>query len=194
MASRAKAVLDACVLHPFHLRNLFLQLAVDDVIHLFWTDEISREWLKSVSARVAAAPMERLIGQLAKMNAVLPNANVRDWERHLGDIPALPDNNDRHVVAAARGAGAEYIVTWNMTHFPKAILEPLNVAAINPDDFLVQLLAADVEVVVDVVGRARLYLTKSAPSLRDYLDILANQKVTKFVRQFRTLGGCASES
>jgi hypothetical protein len=30
--SRAKALLDACVLHPFHLRNLIIQLAFDDVI------------------------------------------------------------------------------------------------------------------------------------------------------------------
>ncbi|HJT15626.1 MAG TPA: PIN domain-containing protein [Dongiaceae bacterium] len=110
MASKVKAVLDACVLHPFHLRNLFLQLAVD-VIDLFWSDEISREWLKSGSVHVASAPMERLIGQLAKMNAVLPDANVQGWEQYLQDIPALPDDNDRHVVAAARQAGAGYIVT-----------------------------------------------------------------------------------
>lgn len=194
MASKAKVVLDACVLHPFHLRNLFLQLAVDDVIDLFWSDEISREWLKSVSARVATAPMERLLGQLAKMNAVLPNANVQRWEQHLQDIPALPDDSDRHVVAAAKQAGAEYIVTWNIAHFPQAILGPLHMAAINPDHFLVALLRSDVELVIDVVERARLNLTKSAPSLRDYLDILANQKVTKFVGQLRSLSGGASES
>lgn len=194
MASKVKAVLDACVLHPFHLRNLFLQLAVDDVIDLFWSDEISREWLRSVSERVTTAPMERLLGQLAKMTAVLPNASVQGWERHLADIPALPDDKDRHVVAAARQAGAEYIVTWNMAHFPKAILGPLHVAATNPDDFLVALLGADAELVIDVVERARLNLTKSAPSLRDYLDILANQKVTKFVGQLRSLSGSASES
>jgi predicted nucleic acid-binding protein len=194
MASKVKAVLDACVLHPFHLRNLFLQLAVDDVIDLFWSDEISREWLKSVSARIAAAPRERLVGQLARINAVLPNANVQGWERHLAGIPRLPDDNDRHVVAAARQAGADYIVTWNMAHFPKAILSPLHVAAINPDDFLVDLLGADAALVIEVVERARLNLTRSAPDLQDYLDILANQKVTKFVGQLRSLIGGASES
>ena len=105
MASKAKAVLDACVLHPFHLRNLFLQLAVDDAIDLFWSDEISREWLRSDSKTVVTAPMDRLIGQLARMNAVLPNANVQGWERHVEDIRGLPDEADRHVVAAAMQAG-----------------------------------------------------------------------------------------
>lgn len=194
MAFRVKAVLDACVLHPFHLRNLFLQLAVDDVIDLFWSEEISREWLRSVSARVAAAPMERLIGQLAKMNAVLPTANIQGWERHLTDIRGLPDDNDRHVVAAARQAGAEYIVTWNMAHFPKSILGPLHLSAIDPDDFLMELLKTDAELVGDVVERARLNLTKSAPSWQDYLDTLANQKVVNFVGQLRFLHGGASES
>jgi len=194
MASKAKAVLDACVLHPFHLRNLFLQLAVDDAIDLFWSDEISREWLRSDSKTVVTAPMDRLIGQLARMNAVLPNANVQGWERHVEDIRGLPDEADRHVVAAAMQAGAEYIVTWNIAHFPKSALEPSQLVAINPDDFLIGLLEADAEVVIDVIERARLNLTKSAPGLQDYLDILTNQRVTKFVGHLRSLRWGASES
>ncbi|HJT15627.1 MAG TPA: hypothetical protein VJ790_23595 [Dongiaceae bacterium] len=61
----------------------------------------------------------------------------------------------------------------------------MHVAAINPGDFLLKLLEPDAELVIDVVERARLNLTKSAPSLQDYLEILANQKVTNFVEQLR---------
>jgi hypothetical protein len=66
--------------------------------------------------------------------------------------------------------------------------------AINPDDFLVNLLRTDAELVLEVVGRARQNLTKSDPDMESYLDILANQKVTKFIEQFRRLRESGSGS
>jgi len=33
-------VYDACVLYPFHLRNLLIQLAVDGLVAARWTDAI----------------------------------------------------------------------------------------------------------------------------------------------------------
>ena len=35
-------VLDACVLYPFHLRNIVMQVAVDRLIDARWTDGIRR--------------------------------------------------------------------------------------------------------------------------------------------------------
>jgi hypothetical protein len=39
------AVYDACVLYPFHLRNLLVQCAVDRLVDARWTDEIHDEWI-----------------------------------------------------------------------------------------------------------------------------------------------------
>src|SRR5215470_6750134 len=41
----AIAVFDACILYPFHLRNIVVQAAVDRLIHARWTDEIHEEWI-----------------------------------------------------------------------------------------------------------------------------------------------------
>ena len=37
------AVYDACVLYPFHLRNLLVQCAVDRLVEARWTNDIHDE-------------------------------------------------------------------------------------------------------------------------------------------------------
>ena len=52
-------------------------------------------------------------------------------------VEAMPnDPKDRHVLAAADRANAAAIVTFNLSDFPPAHLEPFAVAAIHPDEFL----------------------------------------------------------
>lgn len=185
--SRAKALLDACVLHPFHLRNLIIQLAFDDVIEVFWSDEISKEWMQSVSQAKPSIPLDGLRSQLNRMNAVLPAANVTGWDQHVARITELPDDGDRHVVAAAKQAGAQYVVTWNLGDFPREIMLKHGLVAQDPDNFLTMLLRAETELVCDVVDRARLNLTRSAPDMAAYLDVLENQRVTRFVAELREI-------
>lgn len=38
------AVFDACILYPFHLRNIVVQAAVDRLVEGRWTDAIHGEW------------------------------------------------------------------------------------------------------------------------------------------------------
>jgi 23S rRNA C2498 (ribose-2'-O)-methylase RlmM len=42
------AVLDACVLYPPALRDLFMWLAVDMVYQPRWTNQIHDEWIRNV--------------------------------------------------------------------------------------------------------------------------------------------------
>lgn len=41
------AVFDACVLHPFHLRNLLAQVFADRLVEARWSGEIRDEWIRS---------------------------------------------------------------------------------------------------------------------------------------------------
>jgi hypothetical protein len=43
------AIYDACVLYPFHLRNLLIQCAVDRLVEARWTDDSQRVDQKSDS-------------------------------------------------------------------------------------------------------------------------------------------------
>lgn len=46
------------------------------------------------------------------------------------------DAKDLHVLAAAVRANAEVVVTFNTRDFPENALKPYDVAALHPDDFL----------------------------------------------------------
>jgi hypothetical protein len=112
----AIAVFDACILYPFHLRNVLIQAAVDRLVEARWTDEIHDEWIRNLTARTPALPIERLQNTRRLMNDALPTAMVSGYEHHVPEVN-LPDPNDRHVVAAGITAGASIILTWNLRHF-----------------------------------------------------------------------------
>ncbi len=46
------------------------------------------------------------------------------------------DPKDRHVLAAAVLAGADYLVTYNLKDFPVRSYEDYNLSVLHPDDFL----------------------------------------------------------
>ncbi|WP_423247953.1 hypothetical protein [Thermus thalpophilus] len=54
----------------------------------------------------------------------------------------LPDEDDRHVVAAAYWGGAEAILTFNIKDFPEPELSRFDLVALHPDDFLLELAGA----------------------------------------------------
>jgi hypothetical protein len=70
------AVFDACILYPFHLRNVVVQPAVDRLVEGRWTDEIHDEWMRNLAARAPAIPAERLRNTRRLMNEALPAAMV----------------------------------------------------------------------------------------------------------------------
>jgi hypothetical protein len=53
-------VYDACVIYPFHLRNLLIQLAVDGLVAARWTDAIHEEWIRNL-ASAGNVSRERLL-------------------------------------------------------------------------------------------------------------------------------------
>jgi hypothetical protein len=84
------AVFDACILHPFHLRNIVVQAAVDRLVEARWTDAIHDEWIRSLTTDVPAIPIERLQITRRLMNDALPAAMVSRYEEHIPMV-TLPD-------------------------------------------------------------------------------------------------------
>jgi len=77
MASKPPvAVYDACVLYPFHLRNVLIQCAFDGLVDARWTDAIHDEWMRNLAANTPAFPIERLIATRDRMKAVLPDERL----------------------------------------------------------------------------------------------------------------------
>jgi len=178
------AVLDACVLYPFHLRNVLIQCAFDRLFDARWTDGIHAEWIRNLAVNSPGTPVSRYEATRDKMKAILPTADVAG---HQALIPSLllPDPDDRHVLAAAIAGKASVIVTWNLKDFPAAALQPHGVAAVSPDDFLVSIQATFPAELIDSVKRARQNLRKTLPSVDDFLDALERQGLTAFAAILR---------
>jgi predicted nucleic acid-binding protein len=173
------AVFDACVLYPFHVRNLLIQCAVDGLVDPRWTDDIHAEWMSNLAANAPHIPIERLELTRARLKAVLPDADVVGY-RDLVPTLALPDENDRHVLAAAIVGKASVIVTWNLKDFPAASLAPHSVTCIGPDEFLMQLHAAFPDALFASVERARRNLRKTVPSVTEFIGAIDRQGLSSF--------------
>lgn len=115
-------VYDACVLYPAALRDLLVRLAASGLYQARRTARILDECFKSI---VEARP--ELAGKLdrtrALMEAAIPAAMVTGYEPLVPTL-TLPDEDDRHVLAAAIRCGAQVIVTTNLRDFPTEALAP----------------------------------------------------------------------
>lgn len=180
MASKPPvAVYDACVLYPFHLRNVLIQCAFDGLVEARWTDNIHDEWTRNLVANTPALPIERLIATRDRMKAVLPEADVTNYRPLVASLK-LPDPDDRHVLAAAIAGKASVIVTWNLKDFSRRDLLPYGVTSQSPDDFLTDLHAAFPEALISSVKRARRNLRKTTPSVEAFVDALQQSGLKKF--------------
>jgi hypothetical protein len=173
------AVYDACVLYPFHLRNVLVQCAVDGLVEARWTDDIHAEWMRNLAANSPGTSLKRLEATRDLMKAVLPDAHVAGYQDLIPGL-SLPDPDDRHVLAAAIAGKDSLIVTWNLKHFPAADLRSHGVAAISPDHFLVGLHSTHRNELIASVKRARLNLRKTLPLVDEFINVLKAQGLTAF--------------
>lgn len=138
------AVLDACVLFPAPIRDLLMHLALLDVFQAKWTEQIHEEWIRNL-LRVRPDLSRRQLNRTRDlMNSHVRDCLVSGYESLIDDI-ALPDQDDRHVVAAAIHCGAEGIVTFNIRDFPSSAIKEYGLIAISPDEFIFGLAKLDHE-------------------------------------------------
>jgi predicted nucleic acid-binding protein len=173
------AVYDACVLYPFHLRNILIQCAFDGLVEARWTDNIHDEWMRNLAANTPGLSIERLEATRDRMNAVVPEAGVADYRPLIPDL-TLPDPDDRHVLAAAIAGKASVIVTWNLKDFPAENLLPHGVISQSPDDFLTDLHVAFPEALISSVRSARHNLRNTTPSVEMFIEALQQGGLKRF--------------
>ena len=180
----AVAIFDACVLYPFHLRNIVVQAAVDRLVEARWTNAIHDEWIRNLAAG-KTIPLSHLQRTRRLMDTALPNAMVGGYESHLPAVD-LPDPDDRHVVAAGVAAGASVILTWSVRDFPAKALKKFDLRRETPNAFLSAIYDEAPDLMVSSLARARRNLTKSSPSASDFIKILREQRLTSLAKRVET--------
>jgi cytosine/adenosine deaminase-related metal-dependent hydrolase len=180
----AVAVFDACILYPFHLRNIIVQAAVDRLVAGRWTDQIHDEWIRNLAADIPAIPLERLQTTRQLMMDALPDALVSGYQNLIATVN-IPDSDDRHVIAAAIKAGASVVLTWNLRDFPATTLTKHGLRIQTPDTFLAELHDQEPDLMVGSLANARRNLSKSRVSASDFVDILDSQQLGQLAKRVR---------
>ncbi len=165
------AVLDACVLYPPALRDLFMWLAAAMVFQPRWTEEIHDEWIRNVLADNPDLSLAQLVRTRRLMNLINDECLVIGYERHIRAL-TLPDPNDRHVLAAAIEANASTIVTFNLSDFPESTLRSHQIRATHPDTYLAALYDDAPDLFLSGVRDHRASLKRPPKTPTDYVETL----------------------
>ncbi|WP_051367055.1 PIN domain-containing protein [Hamadaea tsunoensis] len=134
---------DANVLYSRVLRDYLLYAADQEIIAVTWSAEILAEATEHLQENIPGFD-EAAAGRLVRaMNRAFPFAEVEPGEEHLRMLVgiALPDEDDRHVLAAALAAEATVLCTSNIRDFPTGVVAPFGIEVVTPDQLFSRLLA-----------------------------------------------------
>lgn len=174
-------VLDACVLHPAHLRDTLLRLSERELFQPLWSAAILEELERSLTKRkVPPRSARRLV---ETMESAFESAMVRGYEPLVDSMTCAP--RDRHVLAAAVHGDAGAIVTFNVRDFPRGSLDPHSIDVIHPDDFLLDALDLAPSTVIEELRRQAGSNRVSPRTLFEILDALATAGSPRFADEIR---------
>jgi hypothetical protein len=178
------ALYDACVLYPAPIRDVLMRLALTDLYHARWTNQIHEEWIRSVLANRPDLTRSQLERTRELMNVHARDALITNFEDLIPSL-TLPDPDDRHVLAAAIRGRVDVIVTYNLKDFPAQALSAYGIEVQHPDEFLMHLLGLAPGPVLAALRRVRQSLKNPPVSIEDYLARLERHELPSFVAQLR---------
>lgn len=169
---RFKCLLDTNVIYPIVIRDLLFWFAHYDLFTPQWSKHIFDEWIDVMKRKGVSE--EEAFKRAGKANLAFPDALVKNYEGLIDGLD-LPDEKDRHVLAAAIKANANIIVTNNLKDFPLEYLQSFGLTAKSADDFLTDII--DLNPNQAIRAFREMVLNKKNPDLDEYevLELLRNQ-------------------
>lgn len=180
-------VYDACVLHPAPLRDLLIRIAASGIVRARWTERILEECVTSILERRPDLTRAKLNRTTTLMVQAVPDCMVHGHETLIAGLD-LPDENDRHVLAAAIRSGAQAIVTYNLRDFPEHVLEPFGIEAKHPDEFVVESIDISPAHVMRSLAEQAADCRKPPRTVGQVCDTLLAMGLARAVARLRELG------
>jgi predicted nucleic acid-binding protein len=181
--TRYTAVLDACVLVPIALADTLLRIAEKGLYRPLWSDRILTEAQEAIEE---IHPGIDVTKRFADMREAFDDALVAGWEGLEAGI-VVPDEDDKHVVAAAIRGGAQAIVTANLDDFPDPALAVLGLQAIHPDAVLLDQLDLSPATVVQVIREQAAHTRNPALTPTDLATQLGRAGAPAFAEEILRL-------
>jgi len=160
---RFTCVLDTNVIYPIDIRDLLFWFASYDLFTPKWSKHIFTEWENVMQRK--GIPGNEIQKRLEKAQRAFPDALVDNYESLVNALE-LPDDKDRHVLAAAIKTNANIIVTNNIKDFPKEYLATFGLVAKSADDFITDTIDLNNDLALEAF-RA-LVLNRTNPNLDEF--------------------------
>jgi predicted nucleic acid-binding protein len=179
-------IYDANILYSAALRDLFMWLALSRIFNARWSEEIHGEWIRNVLKNRSDLTLEQLTRTKNLMNANVENCLVTGYKEIIPQLE-LPDAGDRHVLAAAIVARADFIITFNLQDFPSQNLARYGIKALHPDDFILLLFELKPKAACQAAEKQRQRLKNPPKTIDEYLKTLKDQGLTQSAALMRQL-------
>lgn len=117
------------------VRDYLMYADAEGLIRIRWSGRILREMSRNQVAQVASFTIEQAERLCELMNAAAPDALVEPTNQDFASFEHidLPDEGDRHVIAAAITADADVLCTSNIQDFPDEAMEFAGIMRLTPD-------------------------------------------------------------
>jgi hypothetical protein len=136
--------------------------------------QILEEMVKAILKNRPDLDRPKLARTVELMREFFPEAEVVGF---LEIVDAMTnEKGDRHVLAAAVRGRADVIVTTNIRHFRENSLEPYDILAQTPDEFLIHQFTLSPDVVMQELrdqAESNRHPPNSVPALLDSLAVVA---------------------
>ncbi len=176
---RFPVFLDTSAVFGGALNDLLLSLAERGMFRPLWSQGMFEELARNLERRgIPANAVSRRIGM---MREAFPDAEVVGYMDLIESMRC--DEGDRHILAAAVRANAALLVTFNLRHFPTAALEPYDIEARHPDDFLLDQLELREGSVLACVTEVLASYENPPMTLAEYLSVLARAGVPRSAKR-----------
>ncbi len=186
------AFYDANVLYPAELRNFLMHLALTGLFRAKWSNAVHEEWITNLLKNRPDITRQKLERTRRLMDKAALDALVEGYEDLIPSL-SLPDENDRHVLAAAIRGEAQVIVTMNLKDFPNEILQKYEIEAHHPDEFILHLIDLAPDAVMDAAETHRQSLKNPPKSIEKFLASLEAQGLPESVAAMRSIYQRATE-
>ncbi|MDO4537980.1 MAG: PIN domain-containing protein [Coriobacteriales bacterium] len=136
-----RTFIDANVFVHAWTLDVLLSAADTGMVEPRWSRDVILEAERAFSeVRPGSAGQARAMMEAA--GRAYPDAMVEGYETRIAALE-MPDDGDRHVLAAAAESGCDSIVTYNLRDFPQETLALYGLEALHPDDLLMRMVEMD---------------------------------------------------
>lgn len=151
-----------------------------------WTNKILDECFDNILANRPDLKVAALARTRERMITSVPDCLIEGYEQLIAGL-TLPDENDRHVLAAAIRASAQAIVTFNLKDFPADRLAAFNIEAKHPDDFILNCIDLSPARALSLLEQQVASLKDPPSTMATVLDNLRSNGLVRSVAKFMEL-------